>query len=57
VIDAVGLRSKTGRARLAEVGTFFESGETDPSRPLEHEETHLAGDRPTPSQPARSPKH
>jgi hypothetical protein len=57
VIEAVGLQTKLGKARLGEIETFFEITEADASQHPEHEETHLAGVRSARSQPARSPKH
>jgi hypothetical protein len=47
VIDAVGLRSKVGQARLAEVEKLFAIEEADVSNRFEH------GDRPLPSGAAR----
>jgi pimeloyl-ACP methyl ester carboxylesterase len=57
VIDAVGLRSKLGRARLAEVETFFGAREPDLSGSVEQPQAHFARARAVRSQPARSPKH
>jgi hypothetical protein len=57
VIDAVGLHSRVGHARLAEVETLFEAEQTVPSGHLEPGQTQLAGVRREGSHPARSPKH
>jgi pimeloyl-ACP methyl ester carboxylesterase len=58
VIDAVGLRTKLGQARLAEVETLLEARETDIPGLAEHTKAHLGREeRPTRSHPTRSPKH
>jgi pimeloyl-ACP methyl ester carboxylesterase len=57
VIDAVGLRSELGRARLAEIERLFESERLIEPPPLEVETSRLARGRQASSQPARTPKH
>jgi hypothetical protein len=57
VIDAVGLRSKVGQARLAEVEALFEIEEAGASRRFEGRETSLASAAPARPQPERRPKH
>jgi hypothetical protein len=53
VIDAVGLRSKVGQARLAEVETLFEIEEAGTSKRFERRETALASGAPARPQPER----
>jgi hypothetical protein len=55
VIDAVGLRSKVGQARLAEVETLFEFEEAGAATPFERRRAPMAGG--TRDQPERRPKH
>jgi len=57
VIDAVGLRSEVGRARLAEVEGLFDSERLSQAPALEVETPHLARGRQGSSRPARDPKH
>jgi pimeloyl-ACP methyl ester carboxylesterase len=57
VIDAVGLRSELGRARLTEVERFFESERLIQPPALEVETSRMGPGRQAPSRPARTPKH
>jgi pimeloyl-ACP methyl ester carboxylesterase len=57
VVEAVGLRSEVGRARLAEVEKFFEVPQGKSSRPVQSKERHLSRMRHMRSHPARSAKH
>jgi pimeloyl-ACP methyl ester carboxylesterase len=57
VIDAVGLRSELGRARLAEVERFFKSERLIQPPPSEVETSRVARGRQASSQSARTPKH
>ena len=57
VIDAVGLRSELGRARLAEVERLFEPERWVQPPALEVETQRLAGGRQASSQPAETTKH
>lgn len=57
VIDAVGLHSRVGHARLTEVETLFEAEQTVPSSHLQPGEPQLGSVRRERSHPARSPKH
>jgi hypothetical protein len=55
VIDAVGLRSKVGQARLAEVEALFEMEEAGAGKSFERRRASLASG--ANAQPERRPKH
>jgi pimeloyl-ACP methyl ester carboxylesterase len=57
VLDAVGLRSKVGQARLAEIETLFAIEEADTSKRFERREHPLPGGAPARPQPEKWPKH
>jgi hypothetical protein len=57
VIDAVGLHSEAGRARLAEVESLFDSERLAQPPASEVEASRLARGRQASSQAARTPKH
>jgi pimeloyl-ACP methyl ester carboxylesterase len=58
LIDAVGIRSKTAKARLAEIEAIFEgSGQREASRISGREEAHPGTVRAARSHAAKSPKH